>query len=93
MDLVNEGGLVKPPNALVKDVEVLEKVFRSTSITHCDIYSTLLDKSSLLLKMSNAMKKRFFKTRINARIRYLNRQIAIYYAKKSLSQRQSQSSR
>lgn len=32
--------------------------------------------------MSGAMKTRFFKTRINARIRHLNRQIAIYYAKK-----------
>lgn len=82
LDLVNEGGLIKPPKALLEDVQVLEKVFRSTSITCCDIYSTLLDKSTDLLKMSKAMKTRFFKTRINARIRYLNRQIAIYYAKK-----------
>lgn len=82
LDLVNEGGLIKPPKDLVKHVEVLEKVFRGTTITCRDIYSTLLNKSTELIKMSVAMKKRFFKTRINARIRYLNRQIAIYYAKK-----------
>lgn len=37
------------------------------------------------------MKKRFFKTRINARIRYLNRQIAIYYAKNRANRKELQS--
>ena len=33
LDLVNLRGLIKPPKDLVREVEKLEKVFRSTKIT------------------------------------------------------------
>ena len=42
----------------------------------------MMKKSAEITKISGAMKRRFFKTRINARIRYLNRQIVNYHAKK-----------
>lgn len=41
LDLVNEGGLKKPPKELVSDVSDLEEVFRNTSITTPNIYSDI----------------------------------------------------
>ena len=38
LDLVNQGGLMKPPKDLVREVEKLEKVFRSTKITCRDFF-------------------------------------------------------
>lgn len=87
LDLVNEGGLIKPSDDLVSKVEQLENIFRSTPITSNDIYKTLMDKATEI-EMNCDMKKRYFKTRINARIRYLNKKIVAYnYNKKTKTQK------
>lgn len=83
LDIVNEGGLKKPPSNIVKDVEKLETVFRNVPITTRNLLDVLLNKLPDLAVINTAAVRRYFKIRINARIRYLNRQIDQYKQKQN----------
>lgn len=80
VDIVNRGGLKKPPKAVVNKVHQLEKMFRSTPITTNDLYNAMISQSNV--NMPHLMKLRYFKTRVFSRIRYLNRQMITYKTSK-----------
>lgn len=44
LDIINEGGLKKPPTKIVRDVERLETVFRNVPLTTNNILDVLLTK-------------------------------------------------
>lgn len=73
-DLVNQGGLIKPSPSILLSTKMLEKVFREPDITVANLYSHLMSRSSEI-KLTDEQKLRFFTTRINTRIRYLNSKI------------------
>lgn len=72
VQLANNGGLVIPPKNYTKKIMELEKIFRDTEISSDNIMTKLLSGSQEI-SLETDMKRRFFKTRINARIRYLNK--------------------
>lgn len=75
-NLVNNGGLVMPPKEFTSKVEVLETIFRQTEISCDNIYTTLMEKSSHV-QLEDCFKLRYFKTRINAKMRYFNKALRL----------------
>lgn len=68
---MNNGGLIKPSPQLTSAVRELEQIVRDTIIETPNIFDKMIQESAHI-KIAEEVKRRYFKTRVNSRIRYLN---------------------